>query len=61
VDLLLPLLLLLLRVIWLQPDGVRLPTAHIDQRAKFDASKWAAEHKLSHPVGAVHFITRAAH
>lgn len=44
-----------------QPDGVRLPTAHIDQRARFDASKWAAEHKLSHPVGAMHFITRAAH
>jgi phosphatidylethanolamine-binding protein (PEBP) family uncharacterized protein len=45
-----------------QPEGVKLPKTHIEQRAKFSAAKWAAEHKLSaHPVAAVHFVTKAGH
>jgi hypothetical protein len=46
----------------MQPEGVVLPKTHIDQRAKFNAANWAAEHKLvATPVGAVHFTTKASH
>lgn len=46
----------------LQPEGVKVPKQHIDQRGKFSAAKWAAEHHLvAQPVGAVHFATKAGH
>lgn len=41
----------------LQPDGVSVPQAHVQDRAKFKADKWAKEHKLGDPVAATYFTT----
>jgi hypothetical protein len=46
----------------LQPEGVKVPKQHIDQRGKFSAAKWAAaQHLVAQPVAAVHFTTKAGH
>lgn len=43
-----------------QPDGIKVPTTQIAQRAKFNVAKWAQNQGLpATPTAAVHFTTRA--
>jgi hypothetical protein len=45
-----------------QPEGVKVPKQHIEQRGKFSAAKWAAaQHLVAQPVAAVHFTSKAGH
>lgn len=45
-----------------QPEGVRVPKTHIEQRARFSASDWAKRNGMSGiPVATVHFVTKAGH